>query len=330
MPDYDQYIRKVRLECKGSGSNIKINHHDNPDQTKIEFEIEKSISSTQNTSTIKIWNLKEETRNALGKELDEVILEAGYTPPGGGDNTGILFQGNIRDVSHTRDGAVDIVTILSNGDGDKAIRSATTSKSYPKGTKVETVVEDLQKDLEKQGVKRGEQKLPENLGEFKRPYATVGSVKNELDTLSRGKGFYWSIQNNTCEIIPGDGYIGGIILLNKESGLVDVPTITDNGVKITALINPDLRPNRRVKVESSVLQMNAANGEYRISEATYSGDNRSGDFFVAMNCESIKGDKVDEGKKNEPVENTPGAKTDSDPNPAQTQATTPGGQRGDT
>lgn len=330
MADQLQYIRKVRLECKGASATIKINHHDEKDQTKIEFQIDKSISSTQNTATIKIWNLKEETRNALGKELDEVILEAGYQPPGGSDNIGIIFQGNIRDVEHTRDGGVDIVTTLSNGDGDKAIRSATTSKSYKKGTPVKEVVDDLQKDLEKQGVKRGEQKLPENLGEFKRPYATVGSVKEELDTLSRGKGFYWSIQNGVCEIIPGDGFIGGIILLNKESGLVDVPTITDNGVKVEALLNPDLRPNRRVKIESDVLQMNAANGEYRISECTYSGDNRDGDFFVAMNCESIKGDKVDEGKKNEPIDNTPGAKTDSDPNPAQTQATTPGGQRGDT
>jgi hypothetical protein len=329
MPEQLQYIRKVRLECKGGGGNLKINHHDEKDQTKIEFSVEKSISSTQNTATIKIWNLKEASRNALGKELDEVTLEAGYQPPQGSDNIGVIFQGNIRDVEHSRDGP-DIITTFSNGDGDKGVRNATISKSYKKGTPVKEVVDDLNKQLEKEGVKRGEQKLPEKVGNFQRPYAVVGSVKREMDTLSRGKGFYWSIQNNTCEIIPGDGFIGGIILLNDESGLVGTPTITDNGVKVKALLNPEIRPNRRVKIESQTLEMNSANGEYRVSECTYEGDNRDGDFFVSIVGESIKGDKVDEGKKNEPVENTPGAKTDSDPNPAQTQATTPGGQRGDT
>jgi len=331
MPEKDQYLRKVRLEAKGGGGSTKINHHDEKDQTKIAFEIDKSVSSTQNTSTIQIWNLKESTRNALGKELDEVILEAGYTPPGGSDNTGIIFQGNIRDVEHTRDGGVDIVTTLNLGDGDKGVRQATVSKSYKAGTEVKTMVEDLNKELEKFGIKRGEQKLPDNIKPFVRPYAMVGSVKNEFDILGRGKGFYWSIQNNACEIIPGDGFIGDVVLLNAESGLVDVPTITDNGVKVKALINPEVRAGRRVKIESSVLEMNAKGSMYRVSTIGYGGDNRDGQFYMYLECETITGDdKVDEGKKNETVDNTPGAKTDSDPNPAQTQATTPGGQRGDT
>jgi hypothetical protein len=317
-----QYLRKVRLTCTGSGSKILINHHgqDRPD-LKIEFDVSKSISSTQNEATITIYNLSEKSRNALGKELDEVILEAGYWPPGGSDNTGIIFQGNIRDVEHTRDGPT-IKTVLSNGDGDKAVRSATTSKSYQAGTKVETVMNDLQKELEKEGVKKGEWKLPENLPEFKRPYATVGSVKREFDILGRGYGFYWSIQNNTCEVIPGDGAIGGIIHITPMSGMVYTPTITDNGVKVTVLLNPEIRPGRKVKIESHVLEMNAQGGEYRVGECRYSGDNRDGDMIVHIVAESMKEGKVDEGKKNETVENTV--------NPEQVQATTPGGQRGDT
>lgn len=292
-----QYLRKVRLTAKGKGGTLSINTdgqslHD----IKIAFDIAKAVSSTQNSANIEIWNLTEAHRNALGKELDDITLEAGYLPPEGGDNVGVIFKGQIRDVEHRRAGA-DIITKLSCGEGDKAFRRATLSKTYRPGTPVKDVVEDLYKELQKEGINRGEWKFPEDVQnrQFKRPYTVCGSCKREMDTLSRGHGFYWSVQNGSMEIIPGDGYVGGIVLLTPETGLVGTPTITDNGVKVTALLNPEIRPNRRVRIESQTLEMNAQNGEYRVSEVIYSGDNREGDFLVAITGESVNGKKVDEG-----------------------------------
>ena len=291
-----QYLRKVRLQAGGSGGSISINPGGiSLHEIKIKFSVSKGVSSTQNSAEISIWNLAEKSRNALGKELDNVTLEAGYLPPEGGGNVGIIFKGQIRDVEHKRDGA-DIITTISCGDGDKAIRNAVLGKTYPKGTPVKDVVEDLYKELEAQGIDRGEWKFPDDLPDFKRPYTVCGTCKRELDTLSRGRDFYWSLQNETMEIIPGNGFIGGIVLLSPETGLIDTPTITDNGVKAKALLNPEIRPNRRVRIESQTLEMNAENGEYRVSECTFAGDNREGDFTVSLTGESVKGGKVDEGK----------------------------------
>lgn len=292
----EQYLRKVRLKAGGSGGSIQINAGGtNLHDLTIRFSIKKGLSSTQNDATISIWNLSESSRNALGKELDDIVLEAGYLPPQGGGNVGVIFKGQIRDVEHKRDGP-DIVTTLSCGDGDKAIREATIGKTYPKGSKVTDVVEDLYKQLEAEGIDRGEWKFPEDLPPFKRPYSVCGTCKRELDTLSRGHDFYWSIQNGTMEIVPGDGFVGGIVLLSPETGLIDTPTITDNGVKFKALLNPEIRPNRRVRIESKTLEMNGENGEFRVSECTFAGDNREGDFTVSGTGESVKGGKVDEGK----------------------------------
>lgn len=291
-----QYLRKVRATFNG-GYVVNpggISRH----EIKIAFNISKGISSSANTAEIEIWNLKESSRNSMGKEFDEITLEAGYMPPqGGAGNVGVIFKGNIRDVEHTRDGS-NIVTRISCGDGDKALRRATISKSYRKGTPVKEVVEDIYKELEKQGVKRGEWKFPDDMEQsFKRPYATCGSCAREMDTLGRGRQFYWNIQNGTMEIIPGDGFIGTIVSITPQSGMIGVPTITDNGVKVSALLNPEIRPNRRVQVESQVLEMNAANGVYRVSQCDYSGDNREGEFRVDVTGESVQGGKVDEGKK---------------------------------
>jgi hypothetical protein len=148
---------------------------------------------------------------------------------------------------------------------------------------------------------RVEFKYPDAMKEktFKRPYATCGLCSRELDTIGRGNGAYWSIQNEAIEVVPGDGFIGGIVEITPDTGMIGTPTITDNGVKVSAMLNPEIRPNRRVKVSSQTLEMNAADGIYRVSGLTLSGDNMTGDFKVEITGEAINGGKVDEGKKPE-------------------------------
>jgi hypothetical protein len=321
-----QFLRKVRLTYGGGIINPGgIQQH----EIKIRFNVSKGIESTANTAEIELWNLAAGTRNALGRELDTITLEAGYMPPigmnaalgagasffdklpvrgalqniigfmgGGSNNVGVIFQGQLRDMEHRRDGA-DIITKISCGDSDKAFRNATISKSFDEGTPVKEVVEELQKQLEKEGIRRGEWKFPDSVKDkkFRRPYSMCGTVKREMDRIGRGQGFYWSCQNQTTEIIPGDGYIGGVFLISPDTGMIDTPAITDNGVKVSALLNPDVRPNRRVQVESSVLEMNGEGGMYRVSQATYSGDNRDGDFRVDIHGEALQGGKVNEGRR---------------------------------
>jgi hypothetical protein len=295
-----QYLRKVRATFSGSGGGGFVINPGNVNQHEltIKFDVSRGISGSANTASIEILNLNKANRNAVGKELDHVILEAGYTPPGGGSNVAVIFAGNLRDVEHKRDGAT-IITKVSCGDGDKAFRSATISKTYPEGTPVETVVDDIFAELEKKGIKKGEFKFPDDIADkkFKRPYSVCGACTRELNVLGRSKGFYWNVQNETMEIIPGDGNLSGIIEISAESGMVNTPAITDNGVRVTALLNPAVRPNRLIKVVSDTLEMNAADGLYRVSQARYYGDNRAGKFHVDIEGESVKGGKVDEGKQ---------------------------------
>jgi hypothetical protein len=292
-----QYLRKVRATFNG-GLIINpggVQTH----EIKIEFSISKSVSSTANTAEIKLYNLAESTRNGMGKEFDAVTLEAGYLPPGEGGNVGIIFKGAVRDVEHKREGP-NIITTISCGDGDKALRRATISKSYPAGTKVTDVIEDISAEFEAKGLSRGEFKYPDDLKgkTFKRPYAACGSCVREMDVIGRGNNFYWSSQNETIEIIPGDGFVGSVALISPETGMIGTPAITDNGVKVAAMLNPEIRPNRRVQIKSQTLEMNATDGMYRVSDVTYSGDNMTGEFKVDITGEAIKGGKVDEGIKN--------------------------------
>lgn len=291
-----QWLRKVRVTFPG-GFTVNPNSRVETHELRVAFQVSKGISGSPNTFEIKLWNLAPGHRNAVGRELESVQLEAGYMPPEGGGNLGIIAKGRIRDFQHDRDGP-DIITTVSCGDGDLAYRRATVSKTIPKGTPVPDVVEELYKELEKQGISKGEWKFPEEPKTFKRPYSMCGSCTRELDTLGRGNGFYWSIQNETMEVIPADGFLQGNLLISPTTGMIGTPTITDNGVKVKALLNPAARPNRLVKVESEVLQMNAKGDTYRISQVDFDGDNQQGDFTMFIHGEAVGGSgKVDEGVK---------------------------------
>ncbi|RIY00220.1 hypothetical protein D3218_13120 [Aureimonas flava] len=296
-----QYLRKIRVTFQGASGGFVVNPgNETGDQLRVSFSVSKDISGEANEASIEIWNLAKDHRNAVGKELDQVTLEAGYIPPamlaggGGSSNVGIIFKGRLRDVEHRREGA-DIVTRISCGDGDAALRKAVISKTFKAGTPVKEVVEALQKEFEKEGVDRGEWKGLDDLPPFKRPYSMCGSCSREMDRIGRSHRLYWSSQNEAIEIIPSDAAIESSAFISARTGMVDTPTITDNGVRVTALLNPEIRPNRKVIVESETLEMNGEGGAYRVSSATYNGDNRDGDFTVTIVGERFESGKVDEG-----------------------------------
>lgn len=292
-----QFLRKAIVVFEGSESGFQVNRYNVADQDiRVEFQVEKSISSSQNKAEVRIWNLTENRRNSIGKELDNMRIEAGYIPAEGESNVGIIFSGQIRDVEHIMEGS-DVITIVKSGDGDKAFKNSVISKTFPKGSSVKDVTEGIYEEFKKQGVKKGEWQFPDGLENFKRPYSICGACSREMNVLGKGKKFYWSIQNGTMEVIPSNGYLPGVVLLNKDSGLIGRPTITDNGVKATALINPEIRPNRTVKIESETLDVNGEDGIYRISKVRYSGSNRQGNFYVEIHGESLKDGKIDEGKR---------------------------------
>lgn len=295
-----QWLRKTRVTFQGSGSGFIVNPDDEvtPKEMHVSFSVEKTISNSPNKFEVKLWNLNPDHRNSVGKELDVVTLEAGYMPPEGGGNLSVIAKGFIRDVQHDRDGP-HIITTISCGDGDQAHRKATVSKTYPAETPVKDIVEGIYNDsMKSNGVDKGEFVFPEGMRTTKRPYSMCGSAVRELNTLGRSNGFYWSIQNGVMETIPTDGFLPGEILINKDSGMIGAPTITDNGVKVKCLLNPAIRPNRTIKVESEVLEMNSKDSVYRVSAVTFDGDNTDGDFVADVHGEALTSEgKVDEGVK---------------------------------
>ena len=283
--------RKVRFTALSSG--FVVNPGDDTDvELEVSFSVSQSLSSAANDATIRLKNLTEGHRNGMGRELEDVRLEAGYINETGSD-MGIIFAGQVRKVSSTREGA-DIITTLECGDGDRALRRADVSKAFPAGTWVKDVIGHVAEAFEGHGATVGEMRLPD-LGKLRRPYAMCGSAKREMDRLCGAAGTYWSITNGVLETVPGDGWIGSVQSFDAESGLIGVPTVTDNGVEAEVFLSPGIRPGRRVHIASRLVEIGADDGLCRVSAVTFSGSNRGDRCTAQIKGEAVRGGKVDEG-----------------------------------
>lgn len=283
-----QYLRKVIATFTGKGGELKV------EDLRMEFLVTKNISASQNKAAIKIYNLKQGNRTKIKEEFDAVKIEAGYQGTiGAKGNVGIIFSGQIRTVLHHRN-ETDIITTVECGDGDKAARTGAISKSFPKGTKPKEMLEELITKMP--GVEKGEWKGVDDLPAYTRPVVMCGACSKELNKIARTHKLHWSIQDGALEIVPGDGYIDDNVVISPESGMLSVPSITDNGIRVKTLLNPQLRINRTITVKSEELEMNGAPSKYRISGLSFKGNNMDGDFEAEILGESIDGKKVDEGK----------------------------------
>ena len=294
------WLRKVRVTLTGGAGMFTVNPGGvGQHQIKVSFSVSRTIGSTPNSASITIYNLSEGQRQSIGKEFDEVTLEAGYE-----DQVGVIFKGQIRDVKHkakernsvqsARSG-LDIETQIDLGDGDAALRKAVISQTFPAGSTVEEIIEGVYKSLEEQGLARGEWALPEDiLQEYKRAYTVYGKSFTQLNLLSRSHRFYWSIQNGVVEIIPHNGALPGTIFISSQSGLIEAPTLTDNGIIVRAMLNPAARPNRTMTVQSDIVNL-GENAMYRISEVDFYGDNYKGSYEMRLTGETLEGGQVDEG-----------------------------------
>jgi hypothetical protein len=261
-------------------------------QFRIAFQVEKTISSAPNAAKINIYNLSKASRDKIKKEYNKITLEAGYQGVVGSTGSrASIYTGNIRDVFHERE-ASDIITSIECGDGDKGIRKGVISETAPANTKPADLVKTIAGKME--GVQLGDIKALDALPAFKRPVVMCGACVDQLNIISRTHGVYLTVQDGKLEAIKGDGALEDVTIISKETGMLGVPTVTDDGIGVSVLLNPDLKIGRRIRVKSQTLEMNEEESEYRISGLAHSGDSLQGEFKTEVSGEKIESGKVKE------------------------------------
>lgn len=244
---------------------------------RVSFKITKTLRRNPNKAEIKIYNLNPTNRAQIEQATGVPCkIEAGYR----GAPLATYFLGDLRGGRTERDGP-NLITTLTNGDGERRSRSARASQSFAPGTTVGAVLQHLVGRL---GIDPGNTArvfanavLGNGMQVFAEGTTVQGNAHDELDALARSAGLEVSVQNGVLQAVPrGAPLPATAVVLNASSGLLGTPSISNEGVvKFKTLLIPDLSPGRQITIQTQFL-----NGTYRVEKAEYVGDTSGADWYI--------------------------------------------------
>lgn len=253
------------------------------------FRVTKRLTKEPNEMELTIYNLNDQQRASMQKLPLAVVLEAGYE-----DGTATIFSGDARYVDSGREGA-DWITKIQAGDGERSYRFSAFSESFKSGTSVAAVFQRAAAAL---GVDADAATAVVNSGvldQFSQGASFHGRASAAIDSLLKGRGFEWSIQDGKLQVLAtGKPLQNAAVLLNANSGLIGVPTHAAPAkpgtkqafhapiMKIKSLLQAQLAPGKLMRLESA-----AVSGNFRIEQVIHSGDTHGGDWFSELEAVAL-------------------------------------------
>jgi hypothetical protein len=264
---------------------------------RFSFTIELSLVGYPNMGNIKVYNLKQSSRNKIKEEFTKIFLYAGYE-----GNTSLIFSGNIVNVTHEKVGP-DWITNLFCGDALKSINQSTINKTLPAGATTESILDELVAGMDgvTKGVTEGLKDCLTKKRSLLRGLVLSGNIKDWLTKLSENCGFDFSINNDVLETMPKGKPLNDepVVIVSQETGMIGSPELTEVGLKVKSLLLPQLKLGRRIQIKSISGKINIGNlifrkvpptlgeGTYRIDKITHVGDTRENDWFSQIEARNF-------------------------------------------
>lgn len=274
-----QFGRQWKLDISNDSETVSI------EQLRVAFEINKTINEKPNPAKIQVWNLNRNHINKLlSQEYKKAALFVGY------NELRQIYSGDITKVRIQREG-LDFILTLECSDGHVAYTQSRAKTTLKAGATDKQIVEEIQKTMPK--VQAGAIDIP-NKRQLPRGRVLNGDSREVLNRVARNNNADWSIQDGSLVFLPNDKVLSDdAVLISQETGMINAPEQTDDGLEITCLLNPALQIGGLIKLESIIEYFN---GEYKVVKLAHSGDGIGGDWHSKMTVVGGKFQKVDGGK----------------------------------
>lgn len=264
---------------------------------RVVFETRKGDAETPNHAIVTVFNLSAQTAARIGGEFDHVALAGGYA-----GRMGTLFSGTIRQVRRGRERGTDGWVEIVAADGDRAYNGAVVSRTLAAGATPADQIGVAMEALAAQGAAPGHvaalggQPLP-------RGKVLFGMARRTMRAVAEDRQANWSIQDGRVQVLPLRATLPGqAIVLTHETGLLDAPEQTDDGIRLVCLLDPRLAVGGTVRIDNASvvaartdLRRDAArrpasldhDGIYRILQVEHRGDTHGQDWASTLLCIAI-------------------------------------------
>lgn len=295
--DQTQWIRKAKLFVTAGSKGLDLS------ELRFVFSTQNQDQQSPNNATVRVYNLSPETIAQVRGEFSDVVLQAGYENAG----FGTIFKGSIRQFRIGRESATDNYLDILAADGDVGYNFGVVSKAIPRGAVTEDTI-----SAATEAMNLSDGYMPQFSGlETLRGKVLFGMARDVLREEANTAGMTWSIQDGKVVFIPLNKYIpGDIVKVNSLTGMIGIPELTDQGVSVRTLLNPNLKIGYLIQVDNKsinqLLQQNPSNpipydqytgiqrlasvsadGVYRIYVIEHTGDTRGQPFYSDIICLAV-------------------------------------------
>ncbi|WP_407488448.1 baseplate hub protein [Acinetobacter baumannii] len=277
---------------------------------RIVFHVGQATTSTPKAAEFYIYNMSESTMNRLAGVNNEridttVILECGYLL----GPMEVVFKGRVFQFRRGRDNPTDTWLCILAQSGDKLKSTALVNQCIPAGTTINDSGKILIAEANKQGVESGD--LVElRQQQYPRGRVFFGSLEQNLRQFYEENNMLIDFSDDTLSMVPVASYIPvPVQILTAKTGMVGMPQLTSEGLKVTCLLNPKMKWGGRVQVDMTNLQTEGfdisyggqkvdqaqkdpkmatnAGGLFLIRSVEHYGDTRGNDWYTYLVCIGI-------------------------------------------
>ena len=248
----------------------------------IECSISKTTgASSDNDASIKITNISRETRNLILTETSpwnklaarkQIIVEAGRQSYG----YSRIFVGDIMAATPSQPPDIAITLTARTNSYNKV---QPISKSYSGLVSSQKIAQDIADSM---GLTLSFEATPKQIGS----YAFTGAKSKQLDRLAELGGVTAYIDDNRLVVLDTGKPLAATEkqtnVLSLESGMVGLPEVTEQGIKVKMMFEPFSKCGGEIEIKSVMNPV--ADGEYIIFKMTYDIANRSDQFYNTLEC----------------------------------------------
>lgn len=260
-----------------------------PLQLRTVFDITVSPQDAIAFADIRIYNLSKDT--TINRD-SSITFQAGYE-----NASDTIFIGNVINVLREREGPNTATRLLCRS-GTSFKDRGSASSSYGKGAKVIEVLKDLARQWPR--FLTIDEKQFTNSTVLTSGYVVDGDITQALDDLGYQYDFDWILERGNI-VISRRGWprTTPTFEVNQYTGMRGVPEVTRGpdglGVNVVMSLNPYIRSNSRINVQSEFSTFNtgnlfiqelsgdaSVNGTYNVLAIAYKGDSHGDRWDVEI------------------------------------------------
>lgn len=273
MPELDPRIVRVGIQI---GSQLKTY-----EGLSVTANGTKYANANQDDCEVKIANLDKATRDYIltetspfnkNKQPKKLTVDAGRVSYG----TARIFTGDI--VSANISQPPDITLTIKALTGNYA-KGNIIARNQPSQIGLRKIAEQVAKDL---GVSLDYQAKDKSISN----YSFTGGALKQIDKLGDTGGVNVYLDDNVLVVkdynIP---LTGKKRILNLDSGMIGIPELTEEGIKVKFLLDNQTTLGGALEIESKLNP--TANGTYVIFKLGFSIASRETDFYFEAECKRI-------------------------------------------